>query len=196
MHDPLRVEVVQEAARLICEQGLRDYGQAKAKALATLGSGRGAAPSNQEIADCVHEYLRIFDHEAWLARLSGLRRTALQAMRLCRDYQPRAVGAVVNELATARSPVQIHLFCPYDEALDLLLDEQQIPFDSIERRYRHPGGQELRRPVCAFVAGEFEVELTPFGEDDVRWSPLSPLDGRPMTRWTEAELRRALEASA
>ncbi len=196
MPDPLRDEIAREAARLICEQGLRDFGQAKAKALSSLGGGRGAAPSNQEIAACVHEYLRVFDHQAWRARLLELRRTALRAMQLCRDYQPRAVGAVVNELATLRSPVQVHLFCPYDEALDLLLDEQQIPFDAIERRYRHPGGQELRRPVCAFVAGEVEVELTPFGEDDLRWSPLSPLDGRPMTRWTEAELRRALAEPA
>lgn len=196
MSDPLRVEIAQEAARLICEQGLRDYGQAKAKALSSRGSGRGAAPSNQEIADCVLEYLRVFEPETWRARLLVLRETALRAMQLCRDYQPRAVGAVVNELATLRSPVQIHLFCPYDEVLDLLLDEQQIPFDAIERRYRHPGGQELRRPVCAFVAGEVEVELTPFGEDDLRWSPLSPVDGRPMTRWTEAELKQAIARMA
>ena len=194
MQADLRTEVAQEAARLICEQGMRDYAQAKTKALDSLAGGRGPVPTNQEIAVCVREYLNLFDHQAWRQRLRSLRETAASAMQLCRDFRPRLAGAAVDELATARSPVQLHLFCPFDEAVDLLLDEQRIPFDPIERRMRHPDGRELRVSGCAFMAGDVEVEMLCFGQDDLRWSPLSPVDGRPMPRWTKDELSQSLAA--
>lgn len=188
IHDNTRLEVADAAARIMAEQGVRDFAQAKQKAMSGSGLGRGQAPSNLEIAQCLKNYLELFDGEAWRQRLATMREVALQAMDLCQAFTPRAVGAVENELATQRSVVQLHVFCAYDELLDLFLSERNIPFDSTEKRFRHPDGREIFRPCCVFVAGETEVEISIFAEDDVRWSPLSVIDGRPMRRLSRSEL--------
>lgn len=186
--DSARIEVARDAARLICEQGILDYRLAKNKALAQRGGLRSGAPSNSEIADCVAEYLGLFQAEESQQRLLRLRQTAVQAMRLCAPFSPRAVGAVVSGLATIRSGVQLQLFCAFDEQIDWHLGENQIPFDTDERRLRRPNGQEIRCPSCVFVADGVDIELLIFGEDDILWSPLSPIDGKPMRRLTLPEL--------
>ena len=87
-----RSRVVQEAARIICEDGLADYRLAKQKAVERLGLGFGTPlPSNADIQDAVIQYQRLFGGRAYAARLTHLRRTAVQAMRLLAEYQPRLV---------------------------------------------------------------------------------------------------------
>ncbi|MGJ8669376.1 MAG: hypothetical protein ACSHXK_07815, partial [Oceanococcus sp.] len=179
----LRQELAQAAARIICEQGVKDYAVAKTRAAEQLGQQRGPLPRNSEVAESVMEYLRVFQNEEWLQRLRVLRETAIQAMQLTDCFDPRAVGAVVSGLATLRSTVSVHLYCPFDEALDFFLGDRNIPFDGDEVRLKHPAGHELRKPTCVFMAQDVEVQLVVFAEDERRWSPLSPIDGKPMQRW-------------
>jgi hypothetical protein len=57
-----RLMVAQEAARIIVNQGLRDYGLAKKKAAERLGlNTRGSLPGNAEIEQAVSEHLQLFD---------------------------------------------------------------------------------------------------------------------------------------
>ena len=191
----LRAELAQAAARIICEQGVKDYAAAKSRAAEQLlGHQRGPLPSNSEIADCVLDYLRLFQEQEWLQRLRQMRQTALQAMQLTQDFDPRAVGAVVNGLATIRSVVSLHLFCPFDEAIDFFLGDRNIPYDHDEVRFKHPAGHELRKPCCVFMAQDVEVQLVVFAEHEKRWSPLSAIDGKPMQRWDVAALKSSLMA--
>ncbi len=194
LNNTLRKEIARHAARLMCEQGILDFGLAKTKALDCVAGPRGPTPTNLEIADCIADYLRVFEADESAQRLSRLRGIALKAMELCAPFSPRLVGAAVTGLAILRSPVQVHVFCAFDEVLDLHLGERNIPFDAIEKRFRHPDGREIRRPACVFVADDIDVELVIFAEDDVRWAPLSPVDGKPMTRWTVKDLRSAISA--
>ena len=58
--DYLREQLAQEAARLIVDHGMRDYGQAKRKAAARLGVREASSlPSNTEIELSVIERQRI-----------------------------------------------------------------------------------------------------------------------------------------
>ena len=186
--------MAQAAARIICEQGVKDYAVAKSRAVDQLGQQRGPLPSNNEIAESVLEYLRVFQHEEWQQRLRRLRQTAVQAMQLTDCFDPRAVGAVVSGLATLRSVVSLHLFCPFDEAIDFFLGDRNIPFDDDEVRLRHPAGHELRKPTCVFMAQDVEVQLVAFSEDEQRWSPLSSIDGKPMQRWDISMVKSSLQA--
>lgn len=189
----MRLEVAHAAARIICEQGINDYAAAKSRAAQQIfGSTRGALPSNIEIAQGIREYLQVFDYEPWQQRLHALRHTAVKAMELTADFSPLATGAVVSGLATVRSAVRLHLFCPFDEALDFFLGDRNIPFDEDEVRVKHPSGRELVRPSSVFVAQDVEVQLVVFAQEDRRWSPLSAIDGKPMTRWDLAAVRASL----
>ncbi len=181
--DRLRERIAHEAARIMHEQGIRDYGLAKRKAAERLGVPDGCGlPRNAEIEAALAAYRRLFDGEH-AARLRRLRRTALEAMRLLSAFEPRLVGSVLSGTAGAHSDINLHLFADTPEAVALFLAARHIPYEECERRLRPSAGHDPRGyPAFRFVTGEFTVELTVFPVDGLRQAPCSPVDGRPMRR--------------
>lgn len=175
--------LIQECARIVCDEDVLDYRSAKLKAMQRLGlSPRGALPDNASIQAAVIDYQRIFGGRDYAERLIALRRAAVQAMKLLRPFEPRMVGAAVSGAITAAHRVQIQVFVERPEAIDLFLAGQQIPFEQDERDYRYPDGREQTVPLARFEAGEIGVDVAAFGQDDLRRTPLSPADGLPMKR--------------
>ena len=75
----LREQLAQEAARLMAENGIEDFGLAKRKAAERLGiSHAGVLPSNSRIQECLAERQRIFAPVIHDRRLSALRRLAAE----------------------------------------------------------------------------------------------------------------------
>ncbi|HEX4873199.1 MAG TPA: hypothetical protein VFV27_12885 [Nevskiaceae bacterium] len=183
--------LIQETARLICEEQITDYRQAKLKAAERLGiPARGALPENAVIQAAVIEYQRLFGGRAWAEHLVALRRTAVQAMRLLAAFEPRLVGAVTTGATTESQVVRLHGFADKPELLDVFLDQRGIPFESGERRYRYPDGQTAIIPTCEFTAGDIAVEMAVFPAGEQRRPPLSPHDGLPVKRLDLAAAER------
>ena len=178
-----RSRVVQEAARIICEDGLADYRLAKQKAVERLGLGFGTPlPSNADIQDAVIQYQRLFGGRAYADRLTTLRRRAVQAMRLLKDYRPRLVGAVATGATTDAHKVQLHCFADKPEQIDMLLGDAGLRFEVSERRYRLASGETLDVPVLTFMAEDVGVDVAVFPERSRRDAPLSPTDGQAFKR--------------
>jgi len=178
-----RSRVVQEAARIICEDGLADYRLAKQKAVERLGLGFGTPlPSNADIQDAVIRYQRIFGGRAYADRLTHLRRTAVQAMRLLKDYAPRLVGAVATGATTDAHKVQLHCFADKPEQIDMLLADAGLRHEVSERHYRLASGGAADVPVLTFMADDVGIDVAVFPERGLREAPLSPTDGQPMKR--------------
>src|SRR5690606_16422816 len=88
--DHLRLALAQEAARIMAEQGIDDFGLAKRKAAERLGATDIAVlPKNTEIEAALAAHHRLFEGRKHSTALSALRRTALQAMKLLDNFQPR-----------------------------------------------------------------------------------------------------------
>lgn len=178
-----RSRLVQEAARIICEDGLADYRLAKQKAVDRLGLGLGTPmPSNADIQAAVIQYQRIFGGRAYAERLSLMRQTAVKSMRLLAEFSPRLVGAVATGATTDAHKVQLHCFADKPEAIDWLLESKGIPFEVGERRYRYADDQTADVPVLSFMAAEVGVSIAVFPERDLRRAPLSPVDGQALKR--------------
>lgn len=199
LHDTLpgreqqRADIAQEAARLLAEAGIRDWAFAKQKALSGLGLRRAQMPSNLEVAEALRAYLGLFASEETAAYLQELRALARRLMPALNAFAPRAVGAVVNGLATQHSPLELHLFADPAEKVDIFLADRGWSYEEDEARLRHPDGRELVLPMCCLGGGRGpEVEITVFAEHDRRWSPASAIDGRPMTRWSLEDLQAAI----
>lgn len=187
----LRQHIAQEAARIMAEQGIRDYALAKRKAAARLNVEEASQlPSNGEIEEALAEYLRIFHADSQPQRLRYLRETALQAMQLLSRFEPRLVGPTLKGTADSYSPVNLHLFASQPEEVSWFLMEQRIPHELGERRYK--GSQSTTYPLYSFLAGDVVVELTVFPLDGIRHSPPSPVDGRPIKRATIEAVRKLL----
>jgi hypothetical protein len=179
----LRERIAKEAARLMCEAGIRDFQLAKRKALERLRiPDRRNLPSNEEIESAVSEYQRLFRAHSQPRRLAELRRTAVSAMRFLARFQPRLVGAVLSGTADEHSDVCLHLFAETAEEVGLFLLDNGVPHEHGERAMKLASDDTQRLPTCRFMADDVAVELVVFAERARRRVPLSPVDGRPMQR--------------
>jgi hypothetical protein len=144
----LRMALAQEAARIMSEQGIDDYGLAKRKAAERLGATDIAVlPKNTEIEAALAAHHRLFEGKKHSTALSALRRTALQAMQLLKNFQPRLVGPVLTGTASAHSEVNLHLFAEGPEPVALHLMERGIPHHIAERRLRYEPNRLVSYPV-------------------------------------------------
>ena len=185
--------LAQEAARIMSEQGIDDYGLAKRKAAERFGAADIAVlPKNTEIEAALEAHQRLFEANTHRSELTGLRRTALQAMRLLKSFDPRLVGPVLSGTASAHSEVTLHLFSEGAEPVALHLMEQGVPHRIAERRLRYEPTRLVAYPVIQFVAGNRPIEAVVFPIDGIRQSPSSPVDGRPMRRADLAEVESLL----
>jgi hypothetical protein len=193
----LRRALAQEAARIMAEQGIDDYGLAKRKAAERFGATDIAVlPKNTEIEAALADHQRLFLADAHASALDDLRRTALQAMRLLKRFEPRLVGPVLSGTASAHSEVNLHLFADGPESVALHLMDNGIPHRMAERRYRYEPDRVVAYPVVQFVAGKVEIDAAIFPVNGIRQSPASPVDGRPMRRATAEEVESMLEDAA
>jgi hypothetical protein len=191
--EQLRKALAQEAARIMSEQGIDDYGLAKRKAAERLGASDIAVlPKNIEIEEALAAHQRLFEAHTHTSELSGLRRIALQAMQLLKRFDPRLVGPVLSGTASAHSDVNLHLFAEGAEPVALHLMEQGIPHRIAERRLRYEPNRLVAYPVIRFVAGDQPIDAVVFPVDGIRQSPASPVDGRPMRRADAAEVESLL----
>jgi len=188
--------IADEAARIVCEESLTDYRQAKLKALARLGlPERTPLPDNATVQAAVLAYLRVFGGSAYTERLRVLRQTALQVLRGLAPFSPRLVGAVVSGAVTAAHRVQVHAFADQAESVDIFLLDRHITFDAADRRYRYPGGRELDVPLLRFDWHGTGVDLAVFSEHERRQSPLNPADGLAFKRLDLAATEALLQAT-
>jgi hypothetical protein len=191
--EQLRYALAQEAARIMAEQGIDDFGIAKRKAAERLGATDvSVLPKNTEIEQALATHHRLFDAHTHNSTLSSLRETALQAMRLLNRFEPRIVGPVLSGTASAHSEITLHLFADGSESVVLHLMERGIPHRIGERRMRYEPDRLVTYPVVQFIAGDKEIDAIVFPINGIRQSPSSPVDGRPMRRADTAQLESLL----
>jgi len=188
-----RQVLAQEAARIIVDQGIRDYRVAKQKAAERLGIGsRGALPGNAEIEAAVVDHLQIFGGESHADLLRLMRTAALSAMELLGDFSPRLVGPVLLGTADDNSAVNLHLFADSAEMVAMEIGDMGIQFRSYERRLKSRRGQVELYPGFEFSHCSETVQATVFPVDGIRQAPMSPIDGRPMKRGNRESVQALL----
>ena len=190
-----RAELAAEAARLQAEEGVRDWGFAKAKAAERLGRPRARAPSNAELAAALRSHLNTFAADEVAVRLAERRRLAQRLMRPLAAFQPHVAGALVHGLATPRSRIELHLFSDPAEQVDIALSDMGWHYEEDEVRLRHPDGRELIVPVCRLEIEDVEVDLLIFAEADRRWAPPCAVEGG-MQRRVDPQALQALLTAA
>lgn len=185
-----------EAARLLVEEALTDYGAAKRKAAERMGLGpRASLPDNARVEAEVIAYQRLFGGAAYVQRLQALRATAVRAMKLLAEFEPRLTGAVVTGAISDAHRVQLHAFPDKAEMVDVFLANRGIAAEVDERDYRYGDGRIERVPLACFEAAGIGIDVALFEPGQQRRAPLSPANGQPARRLTLAQAE-ALAAEA
>lgn len=181
-----RQVLAQEAARIIVDQGVRDYRVAKTKAAQRLGlDARRSLPGNAEVESAVGEHLKLFGRDGHDDLLRDMRETAFEVMEMLAAHSPRLVGPVLNGTADEHSAVNLHVFADSAEEIAGELHDRGLRYRPFERRLKPH--RNRKSPPETYAAFRFEhremrVEATVFPVDGIRQAPLSPIDGRPMRR--------------
>ncbi|MGI9259818.1 MAG: hypothetical protein ACR2QQ_13370 [Gammaproteobacteria bacterium] len=190
----LREQLAQEAARLIVDHGMHDYGQAKRKAAMRFGVRDSAAlPSNTEIESSVIERQRIYDPELHDHRLTSMRELAIGIMEILEEFQPRLVGPVLSGSVTENSPLELHVFTDSPESVMFELEQQGVDARDCQRRYRLNNQELAILPGFRFSRDGERVYVIVFREKGVRQPPLSPVDRKPMQRASRRRVLALLE---
>jgi len=141
----LRRTIALAAARLIAEDGFTDYTAAKRKAARSLGAEHSESlPTNEEVQTELRLYQSIYQEDEQNERLQALRQTALNAMQLLNEFQPRLTGAVLDGTAARYAPIHLQLFADSSKDVEIWLLTNQIAFDTESLPYQNSKSPEDR----------------------------------------------------
>ncbi|MEO7774852.1 MAG: hypothetical protein ABIT36_06335 [Steroidobacteraceae bacterium] len=189
----LRSAIAQEAARLMAEHGIHDFGVAKRKAAERYGLPEGSVlPRNVEIEAALIARQRLFGAAAHATSLERQRRVALVAMKTLQEFQPRLVGPVLTGSATQYADIQLHVFADTAESVYIEFMDRHAEHEVIHRKVKMTAERQLILPGLRFEVDEESVEVVIFPRDGIRQAPVSPVDGRPMRRADSDEVRALL----
>lgn len=190
----LRQLVADETARLLYEEGYRDYRVAKQKAAQRLGADNQAKnqPSNEEIAQALQDYVQLLDPVEHQTNLKLHREIALEAMEFLQPFQPYLTGSALEGTSGPLSAVTLHLSANRAEDVIFHLEEQNIPFQIQERKVKAGKKQEFF-PLLRLYVDNVEVELMIFPDDGhASMSALNSMTGKALKRADAKRLQEIL----
>jgi hypothetical protein len=193
-----RRAICEEAARIMIDHGISDYGFAKKKAAQRLGisTRQSEMPSNRELTDAVRVRLRLFDGDGSNDRYRARLERASQVMELLAEFRPRLVGPLLEGIATQHGVVELHLFCDAPEHVLARLQEMNLDHQPFDKRVRFTADHYEQIPGFAFEWENSPFDILVFKYQGIRQAPVCPVDGRPMRRASAdrvLEMRRGLD---
>lgn len=195
--DNIRRLIAAEAARLMYEEGVREYRDAKRKAAKPFGAEKALSlgahlPSNAEIHEELQRLIALYDEKVLPERLLHLRLLALRLMELLEPFRPHLVGSVLSGAVTERSDIDLHLFAESCEEVEDFLEAQEVPFE-LEVVSVRRGQDFLEYPHLYLKEAGVEVECTVYPLADLHRIPKSSITGKAMERATLKQLQRFIE---
>ncbi|QNM97067.1 hypothetical protein [Chitinimonas koreensis] len=182
-----REQIIQLAARLMAEEHVDDYGQAKRKAIKRLGLPEGKnLPGNEEIEAALRDYRALYQ-PGHADVVDGLRRTAATAMRLFTEFKPYLVGSVLAGTAGPHSDINLVVYTDNDKAVEIRCLNLGID-------YRTESSPKGGHPTLAFVVDGSLVRLSIRPENDERQGARGAAEPLERARLAQVEALLAVAA--
>ena len=163
-----RRAIAAQAARLMAEDGLTDFGAAKRKAARHLGFGESdGLPDNAEIEEALRTYQALYQNDEQRARLGEMRQIALSVMESLAPYRPALSGAVWHGTATRGAGIDIDVFTDDAKALEISLLNRGIVY-SVSQRLHFVRTQGTHVPVLRFDARGVAIAVSVYSLVDER----------------------------
>ena len=191
-----RRAIAAQAARLMAEDGIAEFGAAKRKAARQLGfAASDALPSNDEIEAELRAYQTLFQNDEQHARVAGLREIALDLLQGFARYHPCLTGPVWKGTAGPDAAITLDLFAESTKMVEVLLIDEEIDYRTSE--WPHFNRAIARKvPVLSFEHANCAVNLVVYAEDDRRGALLPDVNGEAARGEAPAVERRMAEAEA
>ncbi|HSG22148.1 MAG TPA: hypothetical protein VLA64_04230 [Azonexus sp.] len=181
-----RASIASAAARLMAEDGITDYHQAKRKAARQLGLPEHSPfPDNAEVEAELRAYRSLYQEEGHAELILALRQTALELLDLLAEFHPYLTGSVLDGTAGEHSRIDILLFADSAKEVEIFLLNRGIDVGHVESR------NERVEAVLLIQTDTVDANLVILPPQQERVS-LKHRDGRPRERIRADALRRLL----
>jgi hypothetical protein len=182
-----RASIAAAAARLMAEDGISDYHQAKKKAARQLGLHEHVAfPDNAEVEAELRAYRSLYQGEEHVEMLAAMRQTALDLLDLLDGFNPFLTGSVLDGTAGEHSHIDILLFADSAKEVEIFLLNRGIDVSHVEPR------SDKVEAVLQIETDTVDANLVILPPHLERVS-LKYRDGRSRERVRAAELRRLVQ---
>jgi hypothetical protein len=180
--DDARSAIAVQAARLMAQDGIEDYGLAKRKAAKQLGMpDTRRLPNNAEIDAALREYQGIYQSDDQRQRIQLLREQAVNIMHGLSAFNPHLTGSVLSGTAGPYAGIQLHLYTDSAKAVELLLLDRGLSYRTGQVRL-YAGGELRTLPVFTIEDEGTEIEMTVLETRDVRAPVRATAEGRVIER--------------
>lgn len=185
----LRHIITNEAARLIYEEGIKQYHTAKWRAAKNVLARGGIKqstmrahelPSNGEISDQLYRLAAMYEGETLIERLFDMRLLALDVMEALEEFTPRLIGSVSTGKIKKTSDIDLHIFTDNIEMLEARLDQLEWAYEKEEVTIRYLN--RYKDFTHIYLDKKFSVELSVYPMNDIRVRGRSSTDGKPIDR--------------
>lgn len=182
------------AARILAEDGTRDFSSAKRKAARQAGIvGRMDLPDDQEVEQALRSWQTLYQSGTQKDHLKGLREQALDLMDWLAPFDPWLTGPVLTGTAGPHSPIKLLVFTDEDKALALhFLDHGRDSGQEVKRV--HYGDRYLDVPVLRFVDRDVQVTVQVLPRDVLRMARTG--GGKAASRARSKDVRALLQVGS
>ena len=172
--DDARSAIAVQAARLMAEDGIEDYGLAKRKAAKQLGMhDTRRLPNNAEIDAALREYQVIYQPDDQRQRTQLLRELA--------DFNPHLTGSVLSGIAGPYASIHLQLYTDSAKAVELFLLGRGLNYRTGQVRL-YAGGELRTLPIFTIEDEGTEIEMTVLETRDLRAPVRTSAEGRVIER--------------
>lgn len=187
----LRTLLIQKTARLMYEEGVSQYLDAKKIASKRLfGKQLKNLPSNGEISDELYrisQFQRATEHDE---QLYFMRSRAIEVMQELQPFSPRLIGSVSTGRIREGSDIDIHIFtddiAEFSNYLDSLNWHYELKQVTIQQRgklieYKH-----------IYLQFDYPVELSVYPKNEIRFHSRSSTDGKTINRLSMSKVKQLI----
>ncbi|MEL6178708.1 MAG: nucleotide-binding enzyme [Myxococcota bacterium] len=195
--DQLRGLIAHEAARLMYEENVQQYFDAKRMASRRIVGRTGSRtlrfrprdlPSNGEIQEALLQLAEMTEGHTRLARLFAMRVIALETMEALAIFKPRLIGSVSTGHVRRGSDIDLHVFTDILDPLENHLHGLGWAYD-IQRVTIWKENRAQDYLHVHIVDSDFPIELSVYPTQDLRVTTRSSTNGKPIVRLKPSALR-------
>lgn len=185
-----KAAIAYQAAKLMAETQLLDYGLAKRKAAKRLGYDiRHTLPNNQEVETALISWLALYpDSETERYKQQALLELN-KAADFFTEFLPVVVGSLPRGAFVLGDVVRLHLFADFAESVGFKLEAANIPYELVDVGLRFYKGSKVEVfPQYQFEANDIPFLVTVFPIEMQRNSPISSVTNKPSKRYSISQI--------
>ena len=157
------------AARMIMEEGVKDYFFAKKKAARSLGFHEDInLPTNSQIDNAIEEFHKIYNQGIGIDFLEHFKSQALNIMNMFKNFNPHLMNKLSEGIIPKFPEIKINLFADNIKDIEYVLLNSKIPYEFSETKTNIKSRKNLKKsiPTIYLDSHPIPAEVKVYFEND------------------------------